>query len=79
MVKLCGKTVPEQIRPKKHQLIEVRPTFVAYRQLVDGYWFPAFARVDDTLHLGVQNVHLREIVKFRDYKRQTSVQAESKP
>jgi len=79
MVKLCGKTVPEMIRPKKHQEVEVRPTFVGYRQLVDGYWFPAYARVDDTLHLRVESVHLREIVKFKDYKRQASTKAESKP
>jgi len=79
IVKLCGKTVPEQVRPKKHQAVEVRPTFVGYRQLVDGYWFPAYARVDDTLHLRVESVHLREIVKFKDYKRQPTAKAESKP
>ena len=79
IVKLCGKTVPEQIHPKKHQPVEVRPTFVGYRQLVDGFWFPAYARVDDTLHLGVQSVSIREIVKFKDYKRQPSSKAESKP
>jgi hypothetical protein len=37
--------------------------------LVDGNWFPAYARVDDTLRFGVQSVHLREVVKFKDYKR----------
>jgi hypothetical protein len=67
VVKLCGKSVPEQIRRKKKDPIEVRPTFVGYRQLVDGYWFPAYARVDDTLRFGVQSIHLREIVKFKDY------------
>ena len=81
MVKLCGKTVPEQIRKKnkKNPQIEIRPTFVGYRQLVDGYWFPAYARVDDTLRLNVESVQLREIVRFKDYKRQTSTKAESKP
>ena len=79
IVKLCGKTVPEQIRKKKNQPIEIRPTFVGYRQLVDGYWFPVYARIDDTLHLRVESVHLREIVKFRDYKRQSAAKAESKP
>ena len=80
IVKLCGKTVPEQIRRKKKDPIEVRPTFVGYRQLVDGYWFPAYARVDDTLHFGVQSVHLREIVKFKDYKRrEPATAAVSKP
>ena len=80
IVKLCGKTVPEQIRRKKKDLIEVRPTFAGYRQLVDGYWFPAYARIDDTLHFGVQSVRLREIVKFKDYKRrEPAATAVSKP
>jgi len=80
IVKLCGKTVPEQIRRKKKDPIEVRPTFVGYRQLVDGYWFPAYARVDDILHFGVQSIHLREIVKFKDYKRrEPATAAVSKP
>ena len=69
MVKLCGKSVPEQIHVKKHQPAEVRPTFVALRQLVNGWWFPAYARVDDTLHFGVGSVHVREVVKFKDYRR----------
>jgi len=80
VVKLCGKSVPEQIRRKKKDPVEVRPTFAGYRQLVDGYWFPAYARVDDTLRFGVQSIHLREIVKFRDYKkRQPTTAAVSKP
>jgi hypothetical protein len=80
IVKLCGKTVPEEIRRKKKDPIEVRPTFVGYRQIVDGFWFPAYARVDDTLHFGVQSVHLREVVKFKDYKRrEPATAAVSKP
>ena len=80
IVKLCGKSVPEQIRRKKKDPIEVRPTFVGYRQFIDGLWFPAYARVDDKLQFGVQTVHLREIVKFRDYKRrQAAATAVSKP
>ena len=80
IVKLCGKSVPEQIRRKKKDPIEVRPTFVGYRQLVDGYWFPAYARVDDTLTFGVQSVHLREVVKLKDYKkREPSSASVSKP
>ena len=80
VVKLCGKSVPEQVRRKKKDPIEVRPTFVGYRQLIDGYWFPAYARVDDTLRFGVQSIHLREIVKFKDYKRRgPSAAAVSKP
>jgi hypothetical protein len=69
VVKLCGKTVPDTIPKKKKQPIEIRPSFVSYRQYIDGNWLPAYARVDDTLHFGVQSVHVREIVKFINYKR----------
>jgi hypothetical protein len=79
VVKLCGKTVPAQIKKKKNQRQEVRPTFVGYRQLIDGYWFPVYARVDDTLQFGAQSVHVREIVKFKDYKRAGTASAASKP
>lgn len=79
IVKLCGKTVPEQIHAKKNQPQEFRPMFVGYRQLVDGYWFPAYARVDDVLHLRAESVHVREIVKFKDYKRTGATSTASKP
>jgi hypothetical protein len=69
VVKLCGKTVPDTIPKKKKQPIEIRPSFVSYRQFIDGIWLPAYARVDDTLRVGVQSVHVREIVKFINYKR----------
>lgn len=68
IVKLCGKSVPEMISKKKNQQQDVRPTFVTYRQPVDGYWFPAYTRVDDTLHFRVESVHRREIIKFTGYK-----------
>jgi hypothetical protein len=80
MVKLCGKSVPEQIHVKKHQPAEVRPTFVSLRQLVNGWWFPAYVRIDDTLHFGVQSVHVREVVRFKDYRRsRTATGAGVKP
>ena len=80
VVKLCGKSVPDAPKPtKKKQPVEVRPTFVTYRQIVDGNWFPAYTRVDDTLNFGVQSIHVREIVKFKDYKRTGSTNTASKP
>lgn len=69
VVKLCGKSVPEQTHVKKHQPMDIRPTFVAYRQYIDGTWLPAYARVDDTLHFQAESIHVREIVKFKDYAR----------
>lgn len=68
VVKLCGKSVPD-IVPKKHKPAEIRPTFVGYRQFMDGNWLPAYARIEDTLHVGVNSIQLREIVKYKDYKR----------
>ena len=59
--------------------MDIRPTFVGYRQLVDGYWFPAYARVDDTLHFRVQAIHLREILKLTGYKRAGAATAAAKP
>ncbi len=69
VVKLCGKSVPDEVHVKKNQPMDIRPMFVSYRQVVDGLWFPAYARVDDTLHFQTQAVHVREIVKFTGYKR----------
>ena len=68
IVKLCGKSVPDVMPKKKNQPMDIRPTFVGYRQLVNGFWFPAYARVDDTLHFGVQSVQIREVIKFTGYK-----------
>ena len=82
IVKLCGKSVPEQARPKKkkkNEAVDVRPTFATYRQIIDGNWFPVYSRVDDTLNFGVNSVHVREIVKFRDYKHADAARAASKP
>ena len=81
VAKLCGKSVPESLRSrkKKNEPIEVRPTFVVYRQIIDGNWFPVYARIDDTLQFGTDSVHVREIVKFTGYKRVDSSRAASKP
>jgi hypothetical protein len=79
IVKLCGKSVPDVVHVKKHQPMDIRPSFVAYRQLVDGFWFPAYARVDDTLHFQVQAIHLREIVKLTGYKRAGAAAAAATP
>lgn len=69
IVKVCGKSVPELIHTKKHQAQDLRPTFVTYRQLIDGLWFPAYVKVDDTLHFRTESTHVREVVKFTGYKK----------
>ena len=78
IVKLCGKSVPDQVHVKKHQPMDIRPTFVAYRQFLDGLWFPAYARVDDTLHFQAQSIHVREVVKFKNYAKEGVTPATAK-
>jgi hypothetical protein len=78
VVKLCGKSVPDVVHVKKNQPMDIRPTFVSYRQVVDGHWFPAYTRVDDILHFQALAIHMRETVKFTGYKR-TGMEAVAKP
>src|ERR1019366_653856 len=74
-----GNGVPDVVHKKKNQPMDIRPMFVGYRQVVDGLWFPAYTRVDDTLHFQVQAIHIREIVKFTGYKRAGAGIAAAKP
>jgi hypothetical protein len=70
IVKTSGKTVPETHKKNNENLF---PKFTTWREQVDGqYWFPAYTLADDTLHFrkgGYQDVHIREVVKYTDYKR----------
>jgi hypothetical protein len=70
IVKTFGKSVPD-IRKKDNE--NLFPKFTTWREQVDGqYWFPAYTMADDTLHFRkatYQDVHIREIVKYTDYKR----------
>ncbi len=67
IVKTFGKTVPD-IRHKNNE--NLFPKFTTWRtQVDDKYWFPAFTKADDTLHFKMNDVHIREIIKYEDYKR----------
>ncbi len=67
VVKTSGKTVPD-IRKKNNE--NLFPKFTTWREQIDGqYWFPAYTKADDTLHFKLNDVHIREIVKYTDYKR----------
>jgi hypothetical protein len=69
IVKVCGKSGPEKVAKKKREMPELHPTFVTYRQLVDGrYWFAAYTRSDETLHFKAGPVRLRETIKYTAYK-----------
>ncbi len=68
IVKTFGKTVPD-IRKKKGNE-NLFPSFTTWREQIDGqYWFPTYTKADDTLHFSMQDVHIREIVKYTNYKR----------
>ncbi len=68
IVKTYGKTVPD-IRKKKGQE-NLFPRFTTWREQIDGkYWFPTYTKADDVLHFSSGDIHIREIVKYSDYKR----------
>ena len=71
IVKTYGQGVPEIVDKKKKGKEEhLYPKFTTWRQQIDGqYWFPTYTRADDTLHFNVNDMHIREIVKYEDYKR----------
>lgn len=67
IVKTFGKTVPDIHKKNNENLF---PKFTTWRtQVDDKYWFPAFTKADDMLHFKLNDVHIREIVKYEDYKR----------
>jgi hypothetical protein len=69
IVKTYGKTVPD-IRKNHGNDENLFPKFTTWRQQIDGlYWFPVYTRADDELHFKLSDVHIREIVKYEDYKR----------
>jgi hypothetical protein len=77
IVKTYGKTVPDLCNNRPCSEVKKRgdqenlfPKFTTWRQQVDGqYWFPVYTKADDELHFKMEDVHIREIVKYEDYKR----------
>jgi hypothetical protein len=68
-----GKNVPDDTR-KGHE--DLSPPFATYREQIDGkYWFPVYTRGEGILHFAggsgylSQDVHIRETVKYTNYKR----------
>ena len=67
-----GKNVPDDLR-RGHEDLSL--PFITYRQQIDGkYWFPVYTHGDGVLHFTggngymSQNVHMRETVKYTNYK-----------
>lgn len=72
IVKTCGRNVPDvhATSNKKNVQENLTPKFVTYREQIDGeYWFPTYTRADEDLHFRTGDVHIREIVKYTNYKR----------
>ncbi len=70
IVKTFGKNVPDLGTKKRGDQENLFPSFTTWRQQVDDkYWFPVYTKVDDTLHFTSGDIHVRQIVKYTDYKR----------
>lgn len=68
-----GWMLPDDTKPG-HQ--DLHPPFITWRQQIDGhYWFPVYSKGEGILHFTggsgymAEDVHIREIVKYSDYKR----------
>jgi hypothetical protein len=73
IVVVNAKNVPDDLRPGHEDL---SLPFTTYREQVDGqYWFPVYSKADGVLHFSggkgymSEDVHLRSIVKYSNYKR----------
>lgn len=62
IVKVTGKAGPE-VGNNRY------PHFETYRENIDGkYWFPTYTYADDTLAFPDQDVPIRMVVKYEDYR-----------
>src|SRR5580704_18390804 len=69
IVKTYGKAVPD-LREKHGNQENLFPKFTTWRQQIDDkYWFPVYTKADDELHFKMEDVHIKEVVKYEDYKR----------
>jgi hypothetical protein len=73
IVVVNAKNVPDDLRPGHEDL---SLPFTTYREQVDGqFWFPVYSKADGVLHFSggkgymSQDVHVRSIVKYSNYKR----------
>jgi len=66
IVKSEGKPVPELKNRKGENLF---PRFTTWREQIDGkYWFPTYTMADDTLYFSNGPVHIKQILRYTDYK-----------
>lgn len=63
VVKTCGRSA----------LARLRLAIVTYREQIDGaYWFPTYARAEESVAAESGSVPLRAIMKFTGYKRRSA-------
>jgi hypothetical protein len=68
IVETYGNIVPDIKKKKNNE--NLFPKFTTWREQIDGqYWFPTYTRAEDTLHFSMQDVKIREIVKYTNYRR----------
>jgi hypothetical protein len=66
IVKTEGKSTGEVRKKDRENLF---PRFTTYREQIDGkFWFPTYTIADDTLDFTAGPVHVKEIIKYTDYK-----------
>ena len=67
IVKTQGKQVGEIKKTKNGE--NLFPRFITYREQIDGkYWFPTYTMADDNLYFAAGPVHIRQVIKYTDYK-----------
>jgi len=67
IVKAQGRQVPQLYHTKNGE--NLFPSFTTWRQQIDGkFWFPTYTLADDTLYFSSGPVHIREIIRYTDYK-----------
>jgi len=70
IVKTYGKAVPDINRGKRGKDEHLYPNFTTWREQIDNkYWFPTYTKADDVLHFATGDIHIREIVKYENYKK----------
>src|SRR6202043_312839 len=68
IVETFGKTVPDN--KKKRGQENLFPKFTTWREQIDGqYWFPTYTRAEDTLKFSTEDIKIREIIKYTNYRR----------
>ena len=65
IVKTYGRGVGQLKKGADNQY----PKFETYREQIDEYWFPTYTYADDILAFENEDIHIRMVVKYTDYKK----------